>query len=443
MVQALRELELEVDYCREIFAAVEKITARSFAVIVVDWDDGPEASFLVKTAHELKYNSGSFSIAIAGPGASREAVAGGANLVLTKPLVREQIKTALFNCDEFLGHMRSWLGTPPQLADRDAAPVPREWVERGEAAVEVGVEPRAMRPVCSVGELAMAHRIPHGPALLPAGILIEGSGIQQLFYSEPIASPARRRAGMGRRAIGPRAVLGMAFLSAALYVAINPARCDAVARSVTTVCGRAVESTRTWFGRATPVALEAREIAQSPNRPSSARRHPARIRVSTPQDPEKPSPATTKPEVAPEPERRLTESTVPEATVSRAPLPESLKAPYGAASTQAPAGKTTASLLSALEPANLSESLAETLLVHRVEPLYPDQAIRNRLEGPVVFEAWIGREGKIENIKLERGYLVLAHAAAQAVRQWRYRPYLLDGQAVEARTYVTVSFKLP
>ena len=49
LAQALNELEFEVEHCREIFAAVERITSRSFEVIVADWDDGVEASFLLKT----------------------------------------------------------------------------------------------------------------------------------------------------------------------------------------------------------------------------------------------------------------------------------------------------------------------------------------------------------------------------------------------------------
>jgi periplasmic protein TonB len=107
------------------------------------------------------------------------------------------------------------------------------------------------------------------------------------------------------------------------------------------------------------------------------------------------------------------------------------------------ASKITPSLLSTLEPASLSEDLAQTLLLDRVNPLYPDQAVKNRLQGPVVFQAWIGRDGKIEELKLVRGYIVLAQAAANAVKQWRYRPYLLNGKAVETQTYVTVDFKLP
>jgi protein TonB len=57
--------------------------------------------------------------------------------------------------------------------------------------------------------------------------------------------------------------------------------------------------------------------------------------------------------------------------------------------------------------------------------------------------AWIGKDGKIQDVKLIRGSLLLGEAAYHAVKQWRYRPYLLNGQAVETQTYVTLDFRLP
>jgi protein TonB len=61
----------------------------------------------------------------------------------------------------------------------------------------------------------------------------------------------------------------------------------------------------------------------------------------------------------------------------------------------------------------------------------------------VVLEAWIGTDGAIRELKLVRGSLLLGKAACDAVKRWRYKPYLLDGKAVEAQTFVTVDFRLP
>ena len=60
-----------------------------------------------------------------------------------------------------------------------------------------------------------------------------------------------------------------------------------------------------------------------------------------------------------------------------------------------------------------------------------------------MLQAWIGRDGNIQDLKLVRGSLLLGQAAYRAVKQWRYQPYLINGRAVEAETFVTVDFRLP
>ena len=65
------------------------------------------------------------------------------------------------------------------------------------------------------------------------------------------------------------------------------------------------------------------------------------------------------------------------------------------------------------------------------------------IEGAVILQAWIGKDGSIRDLKLVDGSLLLGRAAVEAVKQWRYKPYLRNGVAVEAQTYVTVNFRLP
>ena len=65
------------------------------------------------------------------------------------------------------------------------------------------------------------------------------------------------------------------------------------------------------------------------------------------------------------------------------------------------------------------------------------------VQGTVQLEAIISKEGAITNLKVLKGDAVLGRAAVDAVRQWRYKPYYLDGQPVEIETQITVNFKLP
>jgi protein TonB len=84
----------------------------------------------------------------------------------------------------------------------------------------------------------------------------------------------------------------------------------------------------------------------------------------------------------------------------------------------------------------------EAYLVHRVQPEYPPLAKSVRIQGEVVLQAVISRNGRIENLQALSGHPMLVRAAVDAVRQWRYRPYLLNGEAVEVETQITVKFVL-
>jgi len=86
--------------------------------------------------------------------------------------------------------------------------------------------------------------------------------------------------------------------------------------------------------------------------------------------------------------------------------------------------------------------MMEGNLVHRVQPEYPLLARQVRVQGRVVLRAMISREGAIENLQVLSGHPMLIPAAVDAVRQWRYRPYVLNGEPVEVETEVTVNFVL-
>ncbi len=84
----------------------------------------------------------------------------------------------------------------------------------------------------------------------------------------------------------------------------------------------------------------------------------------------------------------------------------------------------------------------EGLLVHKVTPVYPQLAVTARQQGTVLLHAIIGRDGTIQNLQAVSGPPLLIKAAIDAVSQWRYRPYVLNGEPVEVDTQITVNFKL-
>ncbi len=90
----------------------------------------------------------------------------------------------------------------------------------------------------------------------------------------------------------------------------------------------------------------------------------------------------------------------------------------------------------------ISQGVTKGLLIHRVEPSYPTLAKAARVQGDVVLKAIISRDGNIEDLQLVSGHPMLVPSAIEAVKQWRYRPYLLNGTPVEVETTITVIFAL-
>jgi protein TonB len=81
-------------------------------------------------------------------------------------------------------------------------------------------------------------------------------------------------------------------------------------------------------------------------------------------------------------------------------------------------------------------------LVSKVTPVYPEDAKKARVSGSVILDATIGKDGTVENLKVLSGPAPLQQSALDSVRQWKYKPYLLNGDPVEVETKITVVYSL-
>jgi len=86
--------------------------------------------------------------------------------------------------------------------------------------------------------------------------------------------------------------------------------------------------------------------------------------------------------------------------------------------------------------------VVEANLIHDVTPQYPPEAGRARIEGTVVLLAVIGTDGSVKDVRVESGLPILAQAAIDAVKLWRYKPYMIDGEPVEVDSRITINFTL-
>jgi TonB family protein len=91
---------------------------------------------------------------------------------------------------------------------------------------------------------------------------------------------------------------------------------------------------------------------------------------------------------------------------------------------------------------NISADVAAGLLLQKTTPSYPQLAKQTHIQGQVVLQVEISKDGTIQNLKLISGHPMLAPAAIEAVKQWRYNPYLIDGEPVAVNTQVVVNFSL-
>jgi protein TonB len=90
----------------------------------------------------------------------------------------------------------------------------------------------------------------------------------------------------------------------------------------------------------------------------------------------------------------------------------------------------------------VSQGVSQGLLIKKVQPPYPPLARQARIQGQVVLQAEISKDGTIQNLRLISGHPMLAPSAIEAVKQWRYKPYYLNGEPVEVETQITVIFSL-
>jgi protein TonB len=471
--QALIEFGFDVESCVEIFAAVEKLTSRSFELIVADWDDGVEASFLLKTARELKANTEAFMIALSKPELAAAAQHAGTNLVLNKPLLPEQVRQALARSKEFAAKFQREqmiaVSEPTQAPNPyNQLVIPPPPSPRVEARVPSFLKTRQLLPpspnpkadvVTSLQDdvVALGEHLNAAPKSVPiSGEQYRRSSIHTLFSSTtPLAS---RKPGikLDLKKFWRGSVYGFFLVALGLFL-YGPVRTGALSVSVRMFFKATRETIQSTFApkRPQPVMAQAPPLQFNPSYlpdrverifvDSTAKSDGMPPEISMAYSPARPLEALAQIEPLPlMPTLQAPTSPLqPSPRVLYESVPQSLRLAPQAVSVRDFGLKPSPSLLSILEPVKLDVEVAEKRLLRKVTPVYPDQALHSGMQGTVVLQALISKEGMVEDLKLVGGSMVLGEAAVQAVRQWHYQPYFVNGRAVETQTQVTVEFKLP
>jgi protein TonB len=135
------------------------------------------------------------------------------------------------------------------------------------------------------------------------------------------------------------------------------------------------------------------------------------------------------------------DSPPPISAASSAGIPSSLKSRIASSTPEASGAKPVEAAMSSIEPVNLPESAARELLAQPVDPEYPATAKSSGQRGSVVLQVIIGRDGAVQDVKFLQGSQVFARTAIDAVKQWRFKPYSLNGRPVAVQTSITLNFK--
>ncbi len=169
---------------------------------------------------------------------------------------------------------------------------------------------------------------------------------------------------------------------------------------------------------------------------------PTKETIEVDQPADKPEPAIT---VVPKPEP-LQVKQKPVQPVEGEPTPPSVVLPESKATDSTLAGLVTTNVaVPKPVPGTLqvSEGVTQGLLIKKIAPVYPATALKLRKQGSVELLATVSKTGTITKVRVLSGESILAQAAVDAVRQWKYRPFLLNAEPVEIQTRVTINFKLP
>ncbi|HSK44162.1 MAG TPA: energy transducer TonB [Candidatus Binatia bacterium] len=90
----------------------------------------------------------------------------------------------------------------------------------------------------------------------------------------------------------------------------------------------------------------------------------------------------------------------------------------------------------------VSSGVANSLKIHDAQPHYPREAKEQGIQGDVILQATIDAKGNLVNLKAVQGDPILVKAAVDAVKKWRYRPYILNGEPVEVETTIKIQFHM-
>lgn len=428
LAPVLEEANIHAEVCSDIFSAIEKGTKQPYACVIADWMDQPEAGFLLKRARESSFNRRAATIAIVDrdptPDEEREHRL---EFLIYRPITSDEAAAVLAKARQQMQlHSAAFATDATAFAERAESEGPQE-------------DPNLLETAANL------------PDALSSTVLPEPAGETDTLSDESTDSgQSRFRSTLRLIAVSLLLFTAGYFVWAAAptfrYLATSREGAIRILRDSVSAVFNSARSARK------PIPIEVQPDPYYTRTPSNPTRQSEPVGViSAGIDLSDGGRRLRSAYDFPLPVPELPAEPI-QSRPKRAPLPESLRS--SAPITPPPSITVTPGQMmpvSAAPPVSpipsqygdsirLSEEAARALAVHTVDPVYPMEARAQKLQGPVVLQAVIGKDGSVQDLKLVRGYFVLGKAAIAAVKQWRFRPSAINGRAVEAHTTITVNF---
>jgi TonB family protein len=432
LTAACQSAGIHLEICEDIFAAIEKGTKQPFSCVLVNWSDQPEAGFLLKRTRESKPNLNTVAIAIV----ERDPTAAEMrdhrlSLLIYRPIAPQEAQEVLAKASEKM----------PQVSAENIPQKPKP------SAQSEGAPSAAAAPV--LPEQNQNHKEATTYAAASAADDAAGADLEageeeiqpsSSLFSFPTACAAVL-------------VLGMAYClwnarDAISYLAhTRENRANIFKQSIAAILGgNRSPATGAVADLPPDDPYFKRSAGDSDSHPklgvvsSDADVADSRVPLRIPSDFPLPTPFYEQPAPV-----KAARGGVPDSLRGSAPMPPPVVVTVNPAqmmpvsSPALPAFSTQQSS----EPVAVSEEAERALLVYSVNPAYPPEAQTQKLHGPVVLQAIIGRDGSVEDLKIVRGSFVLSKAAIAAVKQWRFQPYMVGGHPVQTQSFLTINFSSP
>jgi protein TonB len=440
LVPVCEKAGIRTEVCTDVFSAIEKGTKQPFSCLIVDWSDQPEAGFVAKRARESAVNQNAVVIAVVDhEPASVEVRANRLDFLIYRPIAEDEAAAVLTKARQQMQLHSAALGMdlqsslePSGANESSATPEDPNRVpvtgavpgkhQRFEPSGEITDEALAESDLGGEQDADVVSTERSAPVFtlraICAGVLALAASFCLWQVRDTIHYLAHTREG----------VLHVFHESLAALLLNNQSGSQAVGPV-------AADSQRdAYFERTNPVPGSQPSlgiVSTEASVPETYNRLPRAFDFPLP------TPQFTPPALPPIHSGR---TQVPESLRGSSPIgPPTVAVPTQIAPVSVPVPMTQ----TFSEPVHLSEEAARALLVRTVEPAYPAAAAAQKLQGSVVLQAVIGRDGSVEDLKLVRGYFVLGRAAIAAVKQWRFQPYVVNGHAAATQTTFTINFTRP